>query len=343
MACAARCRRRDAGAGRMTTDAPIPADATTRREAAVWIAAAVATLAIRSVARFARWMWRTNAEWWTGTGVRWRTVAFLVFFLVLGAWLGRAARQAVDLLTVGAEHVNAASADNQKASGAAPHADPALQSGYADPAAGEDDRAAVDDPMVPLVPDAPMQEYAAPGGPDDGTPPTWLPEGLAPWWLDIVAAAHENGLDSHAWAAIVAQENPWGQPWRTSPAGARGLAQLMPLTAADIAGQTGIDVTTPTGNLRGGAWYFAARVRDNGDLWTAGDDLPTLLAAAAAYNGGGPPSQDVRAAAMAGASDLCAGVRYAETKRYCYAYADRWEQTQAERAGATLEAMADER
>lgn len=308
----------------MTTDAPIPADPTTRREYVAWVLAAVATIAGRTIVRAASAVGRAARAWLEVPEPRGKTMAFFT----VGLFIAFATRVPARTVTVGAEHVNAASEPDAR------RIDPALQSGYADPAAGEDDRAANVDPMVPLVPDAPMQDYAAPGGPDDGTPPTWLPDGLAPWWLDIVAAAHENGLDSHAWAAIVAQENPWGNPAATSQAGAVGLAQLMPLTAADIAGQTGIDVTTPTGNLRGGAWYFAERVRDNGDLWTAGNDAPTLLAAAAAYNGGGPPSQDVRAAAMAGASDLCAGVRYAETRTYCYAYADRWAQTQAERAAS---------
>jgi hypothetical protein len=206
------------------------------------------------------------------------------------------------------------------ASEAGPTADPLLQPGHYS-APGDD--ATVGPPML---------QHAAPGGPDDGAMPGWLPAGLEPWWLDIVAAAHEHGLDSHAFGAIVAQENPWGNPAAVSPAGASGLAQLMPATAADIAGKSGIDVTTPTGNLRGGAWYYAARVRDAGDLWQSpADDEGVLLVAAAAYNGGGPPAADVRAAVRAGAGDVCAGVRYRETRTYCYAFRDRWRQTLAER------------
>ncbi len=180
----------------------------------------------------------------------------------------------------------------------------------------------------------PMLQYAAPGGPDDGTAPAWLPDGLAAWWPDIAAAAHEHGLDSHAFGAIIAQECPTGDASCTSYVGASGLAQLMPATAADIEAATGLDTSTPTGNLRGGAWYFAARVRDNGDLWTEGNDEPALLAGAAAYNGGDAPRQDVRRAAQSGADDLCAGVRYAETRTYCYAFRDRWRATLSERGTA---------
>lgn len=191
------------------------------------------------------------------------------------------------------------------------------------------------DPRDDATVGPPMLEHAAPGGPDNGTMPGWLPGGLARWWPDIVAAAHEHGLDSHAWGAIVAQECPWGDPACGSHAGAQGLAQIMPMTAADIEAQTGLPCRTsahdgPT-SLRCGAWYYAARVRDYADLWTPGDDEPTLLAAAAAYNGGSLPASDVRRAAENGADDLCAGVRYAETRAYCYAYSERWRATLAER------------
>lgn len=189
------------------------------------------------------------------------------------------------------------------------------------------------DPRDDATVGPPMLEHAAPGGPDNGTMPGWLPGGLARWWPDIVAAAHEHGLDSHAWGAIVAQENPWGNPAAVSPAGAFGLSQTMPATAAGIEDATGLDCRDPGQQLRCGAWYYAARVRDAGDLWQSpADDEGVLLVAAAAYNGGGSPASDVRAAVQAGAGDVCAGVRYSETKVYCYAFRDRWRQTMAERA-----------
>lgn len=303
----------------MIDDTPIPADPTTRREAVVWIAAAVAMIA----ARFAVRQLTARRPVWA--------VLAIALAVAAGAWAWRA-----DTVTVGAEHVNAASADNQKASGAAPHADPLLQDGYADPTAGEDDRAANDDPMAPLVPDAPASDYTAPGGPDDGTPPTWLPDGLAPWWGDIVAAAHENGLDSHAWAAIVAIECPWGDPACGSQAGAKGLAQIIDGTAATIEAASGLPCTSqpydgPT-SLRCGAHYFAGLLRDNADLWTPGDELPALLAAAVSYNAGpgAQPRRAVRDAARVG-GDLCAGVAFSETQSYCVRYRDSWQETIAER------------
>lgn len=311
-------------------EAPNDYRQSTRKEAIVWIAAACLTVT-------GRWLARQLAA----RRPTWAVLACAsVVVAGLLAWRGQLVSNAY---TFGLSRVEAAS-ERSGDSGSLPadarytSAD-VMATAAAVVALNAPPASAQDDPMAPLVPDAPMSEYAAPGGPDDGTPPSWLPDGLAAWWPDIVAAAHEHGLDSHAWGAIVAQECPTGDAACQSYAGASGLSQLMPATAADIEAQTGIDTSTPTGNLRGGAWYFAQRVRDNADLWTAGNDAPTLLAAAAAYNGGALPSQDVRQAAKAGAADLCAGVRYAETRVYCYAYADRWAQTLAERGAAAAPAV----
>lgn len=186
---------------------------------------------------------------------------------------------------------------------------------------------------------APMGDYAAPGGPDDGTPPTWLPEGLAPWWLDIVAAAHEHGLDSHAWGAIVAIECPWGDPNCGSPAGARGLAQIMAGTAVDIAAKSGLPCGSQpfdgSTSLRCGAFHFAELLRQNADIWRPGDELPALLAAAVSYNSGAgaQPRRAVREAATTG-GDLCAGVAFTETANYCRRYRESWTATVAERGSA---------
>lgn len=287
------------------TEQPIgyePSPRAARAIAAVWIAAAVLALACRRIHAHRR-----------GIGA-----AFALAAASFAGWHARG----VGPVTVGATRVDSASLP----AGALPLGDPRLQPDYVDP---------LDETPAP----PPMLQYAAPGGPDDGTAPSWLPAGLAPWWLDIVAAAHEHGLDSHAWGAIVAQECPWGDPSCGSHAGAQGLAQVMPATAADIEAQTGLpcraQATDGPTSLRCGAWYFAQRVRDNGDLWqTPADDEAVLLAAAAAYNGGGPPSQDVRAAVQAGAGDVCASVRFAETRTYCYAFRERWRATLAERGAA---------
>lgn len=280
-----------------TTYEPTPRAA--RAIALVWIAAGLCVLAARRIHTHRRRV---------ATALAFAATAF-------AGWHARG----VGPVTVGAVSVAASAGEPTGDSGwLAPTADPRLQPDY--PGA--------------YGPGGLVLPTSEPPPPDNGAPPSWLPAGLSPWWGDIAATAHANGLDSHAWAAIVSQENPWGDPSATSPAGARGLGQLMPATAADIEAKTGLDTSTPTGNLAGGAWYYAERVRDNADLWTAGNDEPALLAGAAAYNGGDAPRQDVRRAAQAGADDLCAGVRYAETRTYCYAFRDRWRATLSERGTA---------
>ncbi len=72
--------------------------------------------------------------------------------------------------------------------------------------------------------------------------------------------------------ALVWQESRW-QPDAVSPVGARGLAQLMPGTAAAM----GVDPSDPYANLEGGARYLRMQLnRFNGDLEKA----------LAAYNAG---------------------------------------------------------
>lgn len=293
--------------------------------AAVWIGAACLTLAGRTLAR--------------QLAARRPTWAVLTAALIVGAcawaWRGQHVSNAY---TFGPSRVEAASEPfgnaEQLPADARYSAADVMATAAAVVALNAQPSAVHDDPMVPLVP---MLEHAAPGGPDDGTPPTWLPDGLAPWWLDIVAAAHENGLDSHAWGAIVAIECPWGDPNCGSQAGAKGLAQIMDGTAVTIQAQSGLPCTSQpfdaSTSLRCGAFHFAELVRQNADLWTPGDDLPALLAAAVSYNAGpgAQPRQAVRAAAQSG-GDLCAGVAFPETESYCRRYRDSWNATLAERA-----------
>jgi len=72
--------------------------------------------------------------------------------------------------------------------------------------------------------------------------------------------------------ALVWQESRW-RAGAVSPAGARGLAQLMPGTAR----QMGVDANDPHANLEGGARYLRAQ------LDAFGGDLEKALAA---YNAG---------------------------------------------------------
>lgn len=288
-------------------------DANDRRTAALWAAAGATVLTGRALARALR----VRVAVWE--------VAALAFVAVL-------AGRALTGLTLGPSHADAAAPAGIEAPAVATTdgADPATADGYgATPTA---------DWRLQPTPGGgmPMLEHAAPGGPDSGERPAWLPGGLDRWWPDIVAAAHEHGLDSHAWGAIVAIECPWGDPNCGSPAGARGLAQIMAGTAADIEAKSGLPCTTqpfdgPT-SLRCGAFHLAELVRMNADLWTPGDDMATLLAAAVSYNAGAgaQPRQAVRQAAQSG-GDLCAGVAFAETANYCRQYRDLWQATVASR------------
>lgn len=99
---------------------------------------------------------------------------------------------------------------------------------------------------------------------------------------DLVNAdAAASGLDPLLLYAVVRQESEFN-PVAGSGAGAQGLAQLIPTTAQDVAGQLGLsistaDLTRPVINLQLGAAYLAAQVKATG-----GD----LSRAIAAYNAG---------------------------------------------------------
>ena len=78
-----------------------------------------------------------------------------------------------------------------------------------------------------------------------------LPTGT-PYAAEITAAAKANGLDPALLAGLVKQESGFKAD-AGSPAGARGLTQLMPATAAGL-GVT--NVLDPVQNLNGGAKYL---------------------------------------------------------------------------------------
>jgi len=99
-----------------------------------------------------------------------------------------------------------------------------------------------------------------------------LPAGV-PYAAEISAAAQKHGLDPALLAGLVRQESNF-DPNAGSPAGARGLTQLMPATAASL-GVT--DVTNPQQALEGGAKYLKQQ------LDAFGGDVTKALAA---YNAG---------------------------------------------------------
>jgi soluble lytic murein transglycosylase len=101
------------------------------------------------------------------------------------------------------------------------------------------------------------------------------------WRDDIVDVAERVGLDPYFVAAIVREESSY-YPRALSRAGARGLMQVMPATAAPMAALRGLPfrdgdlLDEPRANLEIGAAFLAGLLREFGD--------PRL--AAAAYNAG---------------------------------------------------------
>jgi soluble lytic murein transglycosylase-like protein len=113
-----------------------------------------------------------------------------------------------------------------------------------------------------------------------------------PYGAEITAAAKKYGLDPALLAGLVKQESGFN-PNAGSPAGARGLTQLMPGTAAGL-GVT--NVLDPAQSLDGGAKYLRQQ------LDAFGGDVTRALAA---YNAG------------PGAVQRYGGVPpYAETQNY---------------------------
>ncbi len=136
---------------------------------------------------------------------------------------------------------------------------------------------------------APTPQAAPPGlGPSDEGWVARLPAEGRRWAPAIAEAARRHGLDPRLLAALVWVESSF-RPDAVSPAGAVGLTQLMPATAAGL----GVDPRDPLENLEGGARYLAAQIRRFGSVelglaaYQAG---PAAVAAA-----GGMPSASTRA------------------------------------------------
>lgn len=110
----------------------------------------------------------------------------------------------------------------------------------------------------------------------------------------VLTEADAARIDARLVVALVAVESAW-RPAAVSPAGARGLGQLMPGTAAGL----GVDPDDPEANLHGTVVHLAALLAHYGRL-----QPPERYArAVAAYNAG------------AGAVDRFGGVPpYAETR-----------------------------
>ena len=144
-------------------------------------------------------------------------------------------------------------------------------------------------PATAVAPAAPAAATMSLSGAAPGT--SALPPGV-PYGAEITAAARKHGIDPALLAGLVKQESNFN-PNAGSPAGARGLTQLMPGTAAGL-GVT--NVLDPLQSLDGGAKYLRQQ------LDAFGGDVPKALAA---YNAG------------PGAVQRYGGVPpYAETQNY---------------------------
>jgi len=131
----------------------------------------------------------------------------------------------------------------------------------------------------------------------------------APYRAAISAAAQRYGVDESLLESVIGQESGF-DPNATSSAGAQGLMQLMPQTAA------GLGVTNPydpAQAIDGGARYLASK------LQSYGGDASLALAA---YNAG------------SGAVDRYGGVPpYPETQNYVQQVLARAERLHSERSG----------
>jgi soluble lytic murein transglycosylase-like protein len=155
---------------------------------------------------------------------------------------------------------------------------------------------------------APAPNAAAPTATATTSATSTLPAGT-PYANEITAAAQRNGIDPALLAGLVKQESGFNAN-AVSPAGARGLTQLMPATAAGL-GVT--DPTNPAQALEGGAKYLKQQ------LDRFGGDVAKALAA---YNAG------------PGAVEKFGGVPpYAETQNYVQRVQANAEQFRA--SGAT--------
>lgn len=108
-------------------------------------------------------------------------------------------------------------------------------------------------------------------------------------WVDLAARA--SGVPGRLVAAVASVESAW-EVAALSAAGAMGLMQLMPRTAAEL----GVDPWAPRSNLLGGARYLAtmlARFDDVGLALAAYNEGPERVIAAV-RDGRALPSETVR-------------------------------------------------
>jgi len=142
----------------------------------------------------------------------------------------------------------------------------------------------------------------------------WLlayPQGF---WQSIVAVATKYGIDPYFVAAIIREESQF-RPEAVSPAGARGVMQVMPATGEWVARTTGLAgfdrsrLFEADVNITVGTWYLAHLMkRFQGDLYRV----------SAAYNAG-PEAVSAWNARNGGSGDIdefVESIPYLETRGY---------------------------
>ena len=108
-------------------------------------------------------------------------------------------------------------------------------------------------------------------------------------YLEVAkAAARKHGVPEDLFLRLVQQESGWN-PHAVSHAGATGLAQLMPGTAAKL----GVDATDPHQNLDGGARYLAMMYAKFGS-WRLALAAYNAGPAAVEKHGGIPPFAETK-------------------------------------------------
>lgn len=121
----------------------------------------------------------------------------------------------------------------------------------------------------------------------------WLPSNVQRWRDLIEQNAKKYDIDPNLVAIIVTLESA-GDPNATSPIGAQGLMQVMPLTAQDIAGKFLIkpvaegtyDMYDPATNIEFGTAYLAYLRNHFSDSPKAAEPTGLIELIASGYNGG---------------------------------------------------------
>jgi soluble lytic murein transglycosylase len=135
---------------------------------------------------------------------------------------------------------------------------------------------------------------------------------LAQWPL-VRQEAKAQGLDPYLVTALMREESAFA-PLAISGAGARGLMQLMPETADQVAKKYGVardpsaPLETPEVNIRLGTIHLAELLRDNGG---------NLSLALASYNAGWPQVRNwIERFGITDAEQFIEDIPYSETRNY---------------------------